>query len=122
MEDSNEAITTTMVVIEDAVITLAEEATMETAAIIIARRARSCRMMENGRRRHRIKMQASRADRALLKLINMQFKDQRKPTRAVTQAAPTMYFQNNNVYSGAQGESGTTTSAGNAAAVGDGRA
>ena len=93
MEDSSEAITTTMVVIEDVAITLAEEVTMETAAIVIARRAHSCRMMKGGRRRHRTKMQASRADRAFLKLTNTQSKDQRKPMRAVTQAAPTMYFQ-----------------------------
>ena len=90
-EDNSEVIIKTMAVIEDVAITLAEEVTAETEAIITARRVHSCRMMEDGRRLHRTKTQASRADRAFLKLINTQFKDQRKPLQAATQAALIMY-------------------------------
>ena len=86
MADSSEVTTITMVVIEDAAITLAEEVTVEMEATTTVRHAHSCRTMEADRRLQRAKMQANRTRRPFRNRINKWSKDRHKPLRAVTRA------------------------------------
>ena len=93
MEDSSEAITTTMVVTEDVAITLAEEVTVEMEATTTVRHAHQCRTMEDDRRLHRDKTQANQTHRPPRIRTNMLYKDQHKQLRVAIRVTHTKSFR-----------------------------